>query len=183
MSREFYELCYDQYSREMEEADRMYQKAGVMLVAIPLLGMVTVALGRMDILRFCLNRADIFLFYLASIVAILSLTISVVFLILFIYPRKYATLGSMDLWHQWRDDYRKYLKSREASDKVDCIAELDLALLDNVCLRIVEAQPVNSDINETRREAFKKTIIAVAISLVAIGFQALFYLILKVQGV
>lgn len=31
MSRDFYELCYDQYKLEMADADSLYQKAGVLI--------------------------------------------------------------------------------------------------------------------------------------------------------
>jgi len=181
MSRDFYELCYDQYKLEMKEADGLYQKAGMMLVVIPLLGVIVVKLGRLDIIHLCFTRVDAFFFYLASVLASVFLIVSVWFLLSCIYPRKYKTLASMDFWQKWRDDYQAYL------DKVDDSSEqpnaIDAAMLQNLCPKLAEAQPVNAAINEKRRQSFRRSIKMAAIALSAIGVQAIFSLILALQGV
>ncbi len=181
MSRDFYELCYDQYKQEMNEAEGLYQKAGVMLVVLPLLGAIMVSLGRVDILELCLTRVDVCLFYLALVVSCTALVASVVFLFLCVYPRKYGTLASMGVWQKWREDYQKYLNSK---DKAAAEADsLDLAMFENICPRLAEAQPINAAINEKRRRAFKRSVEMGAIALASIGIEALFGLILRLQGV
>lgn len=183
MSKDFYDLCYDQYKREMDEADRIYQKAGIMLVAIPLLSTIAITLGRIDIVKSSFVRIDIFIYYLALLVAIVSLAFSVYFLFKCIYPCQYATLANMNVWHKWREDYQNYLKNGKESDKANNFTESDLAMLRNICTRLVEAQPKNAEINERRRKAFQLSVMASGIALVAIAVQAFFYLILKIQGV
>lgn len=183
MSRDFYQLCYDQYQQEMKEAETLYQRAGVMLVALPLLSTATVALGRIDILKLCFTRVDTFLYYLASVVAILSIAGGVVFLLLSVYPRKYETLATMDVWQKWRDGYQKYLSESKGSEVSSDTGELDMAMVNNLCSKLVEAQPINAQINEKRRKSFQKSVLMAAVALATIGLQALMYLILKIQGV
>lgn len=165
MSRDFYELCYDQYKQ----------------VAIPLLGTLMVTLGRVDILAMCFIRVDVFLFYLAFFVAAATLVVSVVFLFLCAYPRQYKTLASMDVWHKWRLDYQKYISENEEGEEV--ATTLDTAMFDNLCPKLAEAQPVNAKINEKRRKAFQRSVLWGAITLAAIGVQAFFSVVLTAQGV
>jgi len=182
MSRDFYELCYDQYKQEMQDADAIYQRAGVMLIVLPLLGTATLALGRIDILRLCFTRVDAFLYYFGSLVAMLGIASSAVFLFLCVYPRKYQTLASMKTWHKWREDYQQYLnKGGEAGASSDG-DEPEAATMKHLCEKLVDAQPINAEINEKRRKAFKYSVLAAAIAFAAIGLQAFFYLILKIQG-
>lgn len=183
MSRDFYQLCYGQYQQEMKEAETLYQRAGVMLVALPLLSTATVAIGRIDILKLCFMRVDAFLYYFAFVVIALSIASSFVFLFLCVYPRKYETLATMDVWHKWRDDYQKHLSDAKGSKAAGDADELDTATIDNLCSKLVEAQPINAQINEKRRKAFQKSVLTAAIALAGIGLQALMYLILKIQGV
>lgn len=182
MSRDFYELCYDQYKQEMSEAEGLYQKAGVILVVLPLVGTVMVTLGRLDILGLCFVRVDAFLFYLAFLVASLALAASTLFLFLCVYPRKYKTLASMDVWQQWRENYQKFLREKEENPGDDP-AVLDAAMFVNLCPRLAEAQPINAEINEKRRTQFKRSVLWAAIAFGAVGIEALFHLILKLQGV
>ncbi len=183
MSKIFYELCYDQYKQEMKDADTLYQRAGVMLVVLPLLGTATLALGRIDILKLCFTRVDTFLYCSTLLVAMLGVASSAVFLFLCVYPRKYQTLASMKAWHKWQEDYREYLnKSGEAAASCEG-DEPETATMKHLCRKLVDAQPINAAINEERRKAFKYSVLAAAIAFAAIGMQAFFYLILKIQGV
>jgi len=182
MSRDFYQLCYEQYKQEMLEADGLYQKAGVMLVVLPLLGAAEGALGRLDILKLCFTRVDVFFFYAASLATVLALAISTALLFFCICPRRYKTLASMDVWHKWREDYQGYLNKTDRNGDVKAPA-LDDAMVMSLCNRLTEAQPANAEINETRRKAFGRSVKTAAIALAAVGVQALFYVILKLQGV
>lgn len=181
MSRDFYGLCYDQYKQEMAEADSLYQKAGVMLGVIPLLGAVMVAIGRVDIVSLCLARVDAFIFCLAFLIAAAALVASVVFLFKCVCPRKYKTLASMDVWQKWREDYQHWLDEQDAESKE--AGSLDDAMFQNICPKLAEAQPINAKINEDRRQAFKRSVQLAAIALAAIGMQALFGLLMTLQGV
>jgi hypothetical protein len=184
MSRDFYELCYDQYKQEMADADNLYQKAGVMLVIVSLLGTIIVALGRTDIIAQCFVRVDVFLFYLWTFLALIPLATSVLFLVLLSYPRSdYRTLQSINAWHDWRSQYEEYLKQSEPKEGVEIPDNVDKTMFSNLCLRLVEAQPINAKINEKRRKMFQKSMLMAALSLIAISFQALFALILNIQGI
>jgi len=140
MSRDFYELCYDQYKQEMAEADSLYQKAGVMLGVIPLLGAVMVAIGRVDIVSLCLVRVDAFIFCLAFLIAAAALVVSVVFLFKCVCPRQYKTLASMDVWQKWREDYQHWLDEQDAESKET--GALDDAMFQNICPKLAEARYV-----------------------------------------
>jgi len=182
MSRDFYEYCYSQYKQEMAEADGLYHKAGVMLVALPLLGAIMVRLGRLDILSLCFVRVDAFLFYLAILTAAFGVATSALFLFLCLYPRKYKTLADMDVWQKWREDYQKYLRAKE-DGSADKAAALDAAMFENLCPRLAEAQPINAQINENRRKAFKRSVFWAGIVLVAVALEAIFHLALRLRGV
>jgi hypothetical protein len=183
MSKDFYDLCYDQYRQEMNEADTLYQKAGVMLVALPVLAGAIVYVGRIDLINLALTRVDSFLYHAAAVVGMLAIGVSVVHLFLCIYPKQYKTLASMNVWHAWREEYQAYLKSKKKDAKDDPTEPLDEATIKELCSRLVEAQPANAQINEKRRIHFQKSVLMAGIASIAIGFQALFYLLLQIQGV
>ena len=184
MSRNFYELCYDQYKLEMAEANSLYQKAGVMLVVLSLLGTIIVSLGRIDLVDLCFKRIDVFLFYFASVVAITLLSLSVIYLIQLSYPRsEYKTLKSMDAWQNWRSQYFDYEKDSKTEGADAEVASVDDEMFKQLCSRMAEAQAINSVINEKRRKKFQMSIKLSVISLLAIAIQALFGLILNLQGI
>jgi len=182
MSRDFYELCYDQYKLEMAEAGTLYQRAGLMLVLISLIGSLMAGLGRLDLLDRLFVRVDVFVFYSAFAAASVALVVCAVFVFLFVCPRSdYKTLAGMDVWRNWRKEYEEILEKREQSDKKG--DTVDLAMFENICPRLAEAQPINARINEKRRKAFQRSVKTAAVALAATGIQALFALILKIQGV
>lgn len=183
MSQDFYAFCYDLYFQEMRESDALYQRAGVMLIALPILGTITITLGRIDILKLCFPRIEIYSYYFIFLVAVLSIVVSVVFLFLCVYPRKYATLAALNFWYKWREEYTKYLDGKKDHEKNSDVNDLETAMINNLCSRFVEAQPVNAEINEKRRKAFQKSIMTAGIAFLAIVLQTLFYLVLKIQGV
>jgi len=181
MSFDFFTLCYDQYKQEMNDADWLYQKVSFMVIVIPLLGTFMVKLGRIDILNLAFLRCDVFAFYLFTVMAAISLTVSVIFLVMSVYPRHYKTLADMAVWSTWRDDYLKYLSENEKRNGGD--ESIETTLVKNIEKRLIESQPINAKINERRRKAFKKSILFSSIALSALGIQAFFYLVLKIQGI
>ncbi|MFA6175036.1 MAG: hypothetical protein WC765_00485 [Phycisphaerae bacterium] len=179
-SKVFYELCYRQYEFEMKETDQIYQRVSFVLVFLSLLGTMIFKLGRIDIFKQIFIRVDIFLYYLFILVSVLLLASSVVFGILFILPRKgkYKTIASMNLWQKWRNDYDEYLKqSGDQSEK------LDDALLHEITDKFAEAQTINAPINEKRRQYFYRCVLMAALAIIPVSLQALFYLLLRLQGI
>ena len=116
--RDFYELCYEQYKREMDDADAIYKRSSSTLFALPVLFAAFYALGRTDLLPKCFLRVDIFFYYLASVIALFPLAVSVVMLFLAVRPRKkYKSLASMGVWQDWRTQYQEYLNNRQGDDQ------------------------------------------------------------------
>ncbi len=184
MSRDFYELCYNQYKQEHADADSLYQKAGILLLVFPLLVTIMVKIGRQDIIRLVFIRIDVFFFYLAIVAGCLTVVGGVAFLFWSIYPRsKYKNIASMDHWLKWRQDYLKWLKDKKEKTESENEDATDLALFENINPLLAEAQSANSTLNEKRRKAFQRSVLMAAIALIFVGVQAVFYLILKLQGV
>lgn len=177
MSRDFYELCYDQYKTELDEADKLYQKVGVMLIVLPVLSSVVVKLGRADLFGQLFTRVDVFIYYLASCLSLLLIAVSVVFAILCVCPRKYKRLGDLGGWQDWKEKYEEYIKKTKANETVD------EAMMKEICPRLADAQTKNAPINEKRRQYFQKSVLVASFTTVPIAIQALFYLLLKIQGV
>jgi hypothetical protein len=183
MSREFYDLCYDQYKLELEQAESLYQRAGVMLVALPALGAVAVTIGRIDILAKCFTRVDICLYYLGTATGLVTLAVSTIFLFLCVYPRQYKSVAGMDTWLGWREQYQDYLKKLQSGEKSQEAPPMDAAMIENMCPRLAEAQATNAGINEKRRKYFQRSVFWAALCLAAIGLQSVFALLLRVQGI
>jgi hypothetical protein len=180
VSKEFYELCYRQYEFELKETDQIYQRVSFVLVLISLLGTIIFRLGRIDILGQIISRVDVCLYYLAILIALVFLALSVLFGILFALPRKkkYKTLASMNLWQKWRDDYIAYLdKSDDPNDN------LDELLYQEITKKLAEAQAVNSPINEKRRLYFHRCVLMTVSGIIPVSIQAIMYLVLKLKGV
>jgi len=177
MSRDFYELCYDQYKTELDEADKLYQKVGVMLIVLPVLSSVVVKLGRVDLFGQLFTRVDVFIYYLASCLSLLLIAVSIVFTILCAYPRKYKRIGDLVGWQDWKERYEKYIKEIKANETVGEV------MMKDICPRLADAQTKNAPINEKRRKYFQKSVLTASLATASIAIQALFYLFLKIQGV
>ena len=120
MNREFYDLCYDQYKIELEEAEKLYQKVSILFILIPILGSVSVKIGRADLLNITFERVDVFIYYCSFLVAWILLTISIFFAILCVRPRKdYQRIGNMDGWQDWHVKYNVYLQKNGKDETVD----------------------------------------------------------------
>ena len=180
MSKEFYDLCYDQYKVSMRETDQIYQRVSFVLLVLTILGGITVKLGRIDIFDQLFTRVDVFLYYLSSLISYCMLMISILCVVLFALPRrkKYQNLGSMKAWKEWRDDYDEWLKK----DNNDSTA-LDQVMIKKITKKLADAQANNAPINEKRRQYFHKSVLIASLTMVPIIIQASFYLILKIQGV
>lgn len=176
-SRDFYELCYDQYKAELDEAEKLYQKVGIMLIVLPVLSSLVVKLGRVDLLGQLFTRIDVFIYYLASFISLLLIAISVAFAIFCVYPRKYKRLGDLGDWQDWKEKYEAYIRKINANETID------EAMMRDICPRLADAQTKNAPINEKRRQYFQKSVLLASLTTVPITIEAFFYLLLKIQGV
>ncbi len=176
MSRVFYEICYDQYKIELEEAEKLYQKVAIVFIVLPVLVGATVKMGRIDLLSQLFLRVDIFLYYLSCITSWILIGISAAFAIICVIPRNYKRIGDMEGWHDWRKRYRKYIDESKSKETVDG------AMLRDICPKLADAQTRNASVNEKRRKCFQKSILIAGISIVCIALQGILYLILKLES-
>ncbi|GAH37164.1 unnamed protein product, partial [marine sediment metagenome] len=56
---------------ELDEAEKLYQKVGVMLIVLPVLSSLVVKLGRVNLLDQLFSRIDVFIYYLSFCVSLL----------------------------------------------------------------------------------------------------------------
>jgi len=178
--REFYKLCYDRYKHEQNQADYIYQRAGILLPSLPLLGAVAYKLGQSKLLTQTFTRVDTFVYVLATTGAFACLSVSVVFLILCIYPRRYESLPPMKQWENWRKDYRKKLAGSGEEPDEEKIGKRCLAFMKD---KVVDAENDYCRLNEIRRKHFRRAILWAALAIGAIAVQALFHMLLHVQGI
>jgi hypothetical protein len=179
-SKDFYQLCYDQYKFDMAETDQIYQRVSFVLIILSLLGSMIYKLGRIDIFGLMFTRVDVFIYYFSIFLANLLFAASIVFGFLFVLPRrkKYKDLALMDVWRKWREDYDNYLKKKDNPNET-----VDDAMLREITRKLAEIQANNAPINERRRQYFHWCVLMALLSFVPVALQALFYLLLRLQGV
>ena len=176
-SKEFYDLCYDQYKIELEEAEKLYQKVSILLILIPVVGGISVSMGRTDLVARTFERVDVFLYYFSFLLGWLALAAGITFSILCVIPRNYKRIGDMDGWQDWKNKYNKFLQDSGKDETIDD------ALMRDICPKLADAQTQNAPVNEKRRKYFQKGVMFASISIIPIAFQAFFYCLLKIQGV
>ncbi len=175
-SREFYDLCYDQYKLELEEAEKLYQKVAIVFIVLPLLIGATVQIGRIDLLGRIL-RIDVFFYYISCLVAWILIGISATFAILCVIPRSYKRINDMEDWGDWRKRYQKYIEESQTKETVD------EAMMRDISLKLADAQTNNAFINERRRRYFQKSIFIIGISTYFLALQGICYLIFRIEGI
>ena len=120
-----------------------------------------------------------FLYYVFTLSSFSCLAVSTYFAVRFSLPRKgkYETLAGMDAWQKWEKDYKAYLENTKQNNSSGDV------LLSEITTKLAEAQAKNSPINEERRQYFHKCVFMAAIGMISVACQAVFYLILKLQGI
>ena len=83
----------------------------------------------------------------------------------------------MEGWKDWREKYEEYIKEANSNETVD------EAMMREICPRLANAQTKNAPMNEKRRKYFQKSVLAASITTIPIAVQAIFYLLLKIQGI
>lgn len=181
MSDKFYELCLKQYESEMQEADGIYQKSGVMLIVIPILGSIIYKLVNTEILKKpmtqCIATA---VYYTTGVVAIISVIISIVYLFLSITPRKdYKKIDNMNKWQDRREKLLKNKNHNKTKTKASHKTEINDIIINDIIFKLNDAQSNNAEINEDRRYKFMLSVKWAFCALVAVGIQAISYIILN----
>jgi uncharacterized membrane protein YcjF (UPF0283 family) len=174
-SRSFYELCYDQYKIELEEADKLYQKVTIVFILLPVLVGATVKIGTTNLVGQLFIRIDIFLYYLYTLIAWILIGVSAAFAILCVVPRTYKRIGDMEGWQNWRKRYQKYIDDTKAEETVDA------AMIRDICPKLADAQTKNAPTNERRRKYFQRSVLIASISTIFIAMEGIMYLILKLE--
>jgi hypothetical protein len=83
----------------------------------------------------------------------------------------------MNVWQKWQSDYADYLKQS------GCEEDIDEVFLREITEKLAEAQANNAPINEKRRQYFFRCVLMAAFMIISVALQALFILLLKLQGI
>ncbi len=182
--KEFCELCYKQLRDEMSQTDGIYQRCGILLAILPIMGVAAYRLGRPDLVTKVFTRVDIFLYLLATAAAFLSLAVSAGFLIWCVVPRSsYSSPATMKEWAKWRDQHRSEVRADGNRSPAETEEVVSDATVHAMIERLTDAEERCAPINEKRRRAFRWSIMFAGITFACIGTQALFHLLLFLQGV
>jgi len=172
--REFYGVCYDRYRHEQNQTDAIYQRAGILLVSLPILGAVAYKLGEPELLAQTFTW-KLFFYMLGAGSAFTCLAASVVFLFLGILPRSYESLPPMKVWKDWRDDFRRRLSESKSGPDEERIGN---EFITQIIPKIVDAEHDYCKKNERRRRHFRSSILWAAGALGGIGIEAFFHMLL-----
>ncbi len=132
-SQVFYELCYDQYKLELEEAEKLYQKAAIILIILPILVGTVISIGRTDLVEQFFVKKVVFLYYLSCFFSWTLILSGVIFAIYCVVPRNYQGISNLAAWQDWRKRYQEYIEKSKASETVD-----DAMIID-ICTRLADA--------------------------------------------
>jgi hypothetical protein len=181
--KEFFDFCYDQYKLELDQAETLYQRSGILLTGQAILGGIIVAMSRADLVPCLFFRINVLLYYLIMMTAFVCLFAGVGFLIATVYPRDYYRLASVSKWKSWREEY----KAKLIADDPDANERNKSALEEQTGISLLnllaEAHATNVTINQRRLRFFQRGVFFTALVVVNVAFQTLFYSILLVQGV
>lgn len=177
-NKAFFDFCYDQYKIESEEVEKIYSKVAILLIVIPILGGIAVRLGRIEIVAQLFQRIDIFLYYVFFVITWILLSVSIFYSVYCVIPRKnYLRIGDLKKWEKWKSDYEQYIQDSGGNETIE------EALFRDICPKLADAQTRSSPINEKRRSSFQKAVFFASLSIIPVGLQAIFYLILKLHNI
>ena len=177
----FFEICFDQYRYEQNQADAIYQRAGILLTALPILGAIAYQLGRPDLVLIWFTRVDICVYLTAGAIAFIALAVGGTFTLLSICPRKqYKSLPPMQAWEDWRNKYRKDFDGKDKPSDEKAIGE---ASLQHMKEKVLEAEKTYALLNEKRRKYFQYAIFSIGVATAGVALQAFFHMLLYLQGI
>jgi len=181
--KEFFDFCYDQYKTELADADLLYQRAGILLTGLAVLGGLIAALIRLEYVVDTFHRLDIGAYYICAAASVLSLTCSAGFLVAVLIPRRYSRIAPVKAWKEWRAVYGSILTSddvtAEERNREALAIETHTLLLDN----IAKAQSENAPQNQARMKHFTSSVKWTSIAVVCMVLLALARLAIYVRGV
>jgi hypothetical protein len=177
--KDFFEVCYKRFVIAQEQSDSLYQRAGLLLTALAIVGAASYGIGRPELLPKIFVRIDVFFFLAFSAFTFVCLCVGVFFLILGITPRQYASLPPMREWESWRQEYRKILagsgnKPNEDDVSRECLSRMKTQILDAECDHAKK--------NEIRRKHFRRAVLCCSLGFCGLAIQAFLRMILFVQG-
>jgi len=181
--RDFYELCYKQYTREMDTCESIFHRSGTVLTAVPVIGAVLYSLGRSEVIPKAFVRVDTFLYCVFALIAWLALAACITFLIRAIILRAYPALAPMKKWHDWTEEYRKRFPNGGNGLSADGRDIIGAELIRSLIPLLADAQTKCAETNEKRRRLLQRAIIAAAVAIACIGPVALLHVLLHLQGV
>jgi hypothetical protein len=180
--KEFFDFCYEQYRRELDQADLLYQRGAVILPIQTFLAGAVVYLTRTDLWKSTFLRLDVFLYYLAALVGLFLLVDAMGHLVAAILPRNYERVASTTQWRDWREGYRSQLAKYDANDDAGNQQALQEQTAAQLLDAVVIAEDANSRLNETRMRFFRAGVLRTALSLVVIVVQAVLYFAIRLRG-
>ena len=172
---DFLEFSYDLYKAEIEDADRMYARAGFLVTALLILGGIILKLAKPELLLVwpCISVA---LLHLVTATATVFLVLALFHTLYTAYPRRYTRVASADQWREWREEMALYILREDmpvpgsvggqkeaatlgpdSSVRGRTIAARAMdAFVEKVPNSLAAAQQRNVEINESRREHFQR---------------------------
>ncbi|HPG69032.1 MAG TPA: hypothetical protein PLO37_19465 [Candidatus Hydrogenedentes bacterium] len=184
MSKDFFEFSYQQYKLELSEADKFYSKAGILVSALAILGGLAYRLSepatlltwRLD-LSTCRN--------LVEILSVCALLKTLWHTCQMVRPRKgYEALAPVRVWHDWLKKRAERVEKMPPCkiDEVKSEEDAIIAFMSEIIPRLAEAQEKNAQLNEQRRESFRKAVDWLFRFAFFLLIQAVFHLAIYLWG-
>jgi hypothetical protein len=183
---DYLKFCHENYRDELKEKDQFIPRQGFLLSGIVVLAGVVIKLATLDRINQAL-RVDIFCFYLATLGALVSLSISIFHLIRSHHPREYEKIAGLAQFDEWREKVRKALLESGngyTSDEVESL--LAVQTRNALTTRLNTANERNVAQNDAKSKLFNLATYAVfwAVGFLAIQmFTALIYELCHGKGV
>lgn len=177
--KELFDFIHTEYRAAHETSNVIYARAGFLLTAQVVLATAAIAIGRHDLAGRMFERVDAFLFHAFIVATFVFLAIGVYRMVQSVNPRKYEKLKDFAAWREWiraidaQPDEDDPGKKRSKAEKQR----------EGFLLRLVEATDKNNSINEQRLGQMARSIRVTALALAMLVGEALFALILNIQGI
>lgn len=172
---EFFQLCLHQYDKELNFAENPFPRGQFLWGGQTFLIGTLVAITSKNLLIWSCNLPNV-IFILAFGVALFTSGIGILFTIKALYPRSgYRSLGSLEKWKDWREEYCKILTDDEPDDEEGNRLALEEETLKALTEEVIEITKINSEINEKRMVAFKKSFLFTSIALGSMFLQGVLF--------
>jgi hypothetical protein len=172
----FFDFCYDQYKVEMEDAERIYTRVGILITALVVLAGVVKHLARPELAgewNLTLGVVPIAtgILHIATMAAGFCLLKSLCYTLRAARPQKYTNLASTEQLREWKEIRALHIAQNEAKKSP---GGLSSALWREMLPKLTEAQFKNAELNEKRRIQYEKALSWIVRAVVAILIQGFF---------